>query len=95
MKHSLTIELSDEVFAFLQRQAFVKQTSVAEYAAELLEQRIKALPRILTDEERDAARQRFIRHLGKGTSKCSAGSDNEQIDAELAREYGNSHETGS
>ncbi len=47
----------------------------------------------LTDVEKRAARERFAQHIGEVDLGYPTGTDNEQIDADLARQYGNSHET--
>ena len=39
-----------------------------------------------------AARARFERHFGEVDFTDAAGADNEQIDADLAREYADTHE---
>ena len=49
----------------------------------------------LRAEPSEAARQRFRRHLGAVTLGYPTGADNESIDADLAREYGNNHEEAS
>ncbi len=46
----------------------------------------------LTEEEWEAARQRLRRHAGAVSSGDPQSADNERIDADLAREYGNTHE---
>jgi len=45
-----------------------------------------------TPEEIEAARQRFRSRFGSVNSGNPRSSDNAQIDADLAREYGNTHE---
>lgn len=46
----------------------------------------------LTQEEREAALARLLRHAGSQDLGYPTGADNESIDADLAREYGSSHE---
>ncbi len=46
----------------------------------------------LTDEERRSALSRLLSHAGSIDMGRPTGTDNEQIDADLAREYGDSHE---
>jgi hypothetical protein len=46
----------------------------------------------LTEEEWEAARQRLLQHAGAANSGDPYSADNERIDADLAREYGNTHE---
>lgn len=46
----------------------------------------------LTEEEEQSARERFERHFGEVDLGCATGTDNAQIDADIAREYANTHE---
>jgi hypothetical protein len=46
----------------------------------------------LSQEERRAARERLRRHAGALNSGDPHSADNERIDADLAREYGSTHE---
>ncbi|MFM9963461.1 MAG: type II toxin-antitoxin system HicB family antitoxin [Planctomycetaceae bacterium] len=57
-------------------------------------QLFRVIPVSQTDEvaHREAC-WRFERHFGEVSSGRSDGADNESIDADLAREYGNNHET--
>ena len=45
-----------------------------------------------TELAKEEARLRFRKHFGAISTGRSNGSDNESIDADLAREYGDSHE---
>ena len=45
-----------------------------------------------TEEEKQAARERFRRHAGAINLGYATGADNESIDADLAREYADNHE---
>lgn len=64
---------------------------MAEWRKEVERRRPKPRPE-LTEEERRAAREQFSRHIGAIHVSSPYGVDNEQIDADLAREYGNTHE---
>jgi len=46
----------------------------------------------LSEKELQAARERFQRHMGAVNSGDPHSADNERIDADLAREYGSTHE---
>jgi hypothetical protein len=46
----------------------------------------------LTEEESRAAWERLRRHIGAANLGYPTGADNESIDADLAREYGSTHE---
>jgi hypothetical protein len=92
MSKTLTFELPDEVFHVLQQKAAQTGRSFEELALEfLLKHRRKPTPP-LSDEERKAARERLMRHIGAQALGHATGADNESIDADLAREYGISHE---
>ena len=95
MIHSLTVQLSEEAFSTLQRQAVAASMSPAELAAASLERLCEARHPALSDAERDAARQRFERHFGEIDLGYPTGAENEGIDADLATEYADTHEAGS
>jgi len=46
----------------------------------------------LTEEGSRAAWERLLRHAGAENLGYATGADNESIDADLAREYGSTHE---
>jgi predicted transcriptional regulator len=92
MGQSLTVELSDEVYAALRRQAQATGTSLARVAAASLERQFKGTGTLPTDAEKQAARERFERHFGEVNLGHPTGADNESIDADLAREYSSAHE---
>lgn len=100
MSHSLTIELSDAVYAALQRQAQSSAQSPAEAAATTLEQHFGTLEDAptavhrMSEADKQAARQRFERHFGAVNLGHATGADNESIDADLARAYADTHEEG-
>jgi hypothetical protein len=98
MSQTLTLELSDEVYNVIRRQAAAAGISPAQVAATSLERqfagengmRMPAKPR--TDAEIQAARDRFEKHFGAVDLGHATGTDNESIDADLAREYADPHE---
>ena len=95
MNRTLTIQLSDEVFAALRRRAQTEGTSAAKCAAEVLEEQLglsadAASPQ--TDAAKQAAREQFERHFGAVDLGHPTGTDNEQIDADLTRAYSDNHE---
>lgn len=93
MNQSLTLELSEQVFVAIQRQAQVIGISPAQLAATLLERQFpQAFKLFLDDAEKNAARARFERHFGTLALGDSTDLDNESIDADLAREYASTHE---
>ncbi|MFN2393836.1 MAG: hypothetical protein ABR566_17980 [Pyrinomonadaceae bacterium] len=48
--------------------------------------------RAMSEEEKQLAEERFARHFGAISSGNPRSADNEQIDADLAREYGATHD---
>ena len=92
MSHSLTIRLNDEAFSRLQQQAIAAGTSPEELAAASLERQCETIGPIRSEVEIQASRERFERHLGEIDLGYPTGADNEGIDADLAREYTDTHE---
>ena len=93
MSQVLTLELSDDVYAALQRQAELIGIDLSELAIISLEQqyRLTKAKDQRTEAEKEAARQRFRAHAGS-ISGYPTGADNESIDADLGREYADTHE---
>lgn len=93
MSQSLTLELSEQVFAMIQQQAQAVGISPAQLAATLLEQQFPQVCKLLLDDaEKNAARARFERHFGTLELNDPTDLDNESIDADLAKEYASTHE---
>ena len=98
MSQTLTLELSDEVYTTIQRQAESAGTSPAHWLATTLEQQYgtrhagPSARRPRTAAEQHALRVRFEQHFGEVDLPGAVGSGNEQIDADLAREYSDTHE---
>jgi len=99
MSQTLILELSDAVYTIIQRQAEAAGTTPAHWLAKTLERQY-SLPGTgqsagaqHTAAEQQAARERFERHFGAVDRADAIGADNEQIDADLAREYTDAHET--
>ena len=98
MSQTLILELSNEVYTTIQRQAERAGTSPAHWLATTLEQQYGPrhawhnARRHRTAAEQHTARVRFEQHFGEVDLPDATGADNEQIDADLAREYSNTHE---
>jgi hypothetical protein len=105
MSKVLTVELSDRVYSALEKQAKITGLSISEVAANSLEERHGSLKKDeRSGEEKEAARKRFRSHAGSITKSIlepnqkyitdgnHSSLDNDRIDAELAREYTDSHE---
>ncbi|HEX9870265.1 MAG TPA: hypothetical protein VGC99_17060 [Candidatus Tectomicrobia bacterium] len=98
MSQTLILELSEAVYTTIQRQAESAGTSPAHWLATTLEQQYgprhagQSARRPRTAAEQHAARVRFEQHFGEVDLPDAIGADNEQIDADLAREYSDTHE---
>lgn len=65
MSQSLTLELSEQVFVAIQRQAQSLGLSPEQLATTLLERQFtQAFKLLLNDSEQNAARAKFERHFG-------------------------------
>lgn len=98
MSQTLTLELSDEVYTAIRHQAETAGTSPAHWIATTLERQYGNVREWQdartqrTEVEKQAARERFERHFGEVDLGYATGVDNEQIDADLAKEYAATHE---
>jgi hypothetical protein len=95
MSQTLTVELDDQVYDAICNQAEAAGSSPAQFAAAALELRFNGFHHradTRTQVEKQAARERFESHFGSVDLGHPIGTDNEQIDADLAREYGDPHE---
>lgn len=108
MSLTLTLELSPAAAENLERQAEAAGVPAAQLAAANLERAFGRAPDTRTEAEKQAARDRFNRHIGAlpppdptgslrelfGSVSLPgpSGADNESIDADLAREYMDDHE---
>jgi hypothetical protein len=88
MSQQLTLEISDEVYADLQRKASAVGISITEWIVTVLS-RQGAVPSraVLSLEQREQARQKFKSHAGAIGLGYATGTDNEAIDADLAKAY--------
>ncbi|HEX9989772.1 MAG TPA: hypothetical protein VGE45_15015 [Chloroflexia bacterium] len=98
MSQKLTVELSDELYTIIQHQATEANISPAQVASASLERYFHEQRKVRrgskrTEAELRAACERFERHLGSVDLGYETGSDNEEIDADLEREYANVNET--
>lgn len=98
MSQTLILKLSDEVYRVICRRAETAGTSPARLIVATLEQQYReeheehGSRARQTDAEQQAAQERFERHFGAVDLGYPTGADNEQIDADLAREYATTHE---
>ena len=99
MSQRLIVELSDEVYSVIQRQAAEANISPAQVASVSLERYYqeehgtprKARRRSSSNKkykaELQVAREQFERHFGSVDLGYPTGAGNEEIDADIASEY--------
>src|SRR5579864_3187390 len=88
MSKTITIELQDEVYETLKQMSAESGTPLEVLALQwITKYGPKPAPR-RSIEERRAARERLLQWAGFHKGASEGGSDNERIDADLAREYG-------
>ncbi|MBE9108081.1 hypothetical protein IQ273_01400 [Nodosilinea sp. LEGE 07298] len=88
MSQQLTLEISDEIYADLQRKANAVGISITEWIVTVLSRQGAAANRVmLTLEQQEQARQKFKSHAGAISLGYATGTDNEAIDADLAKAY--------
>ena len=92
MSRILTLEVSDEIYTLLQRQAQAAGTSPAEVIMGALERQYAWVRSAQTEVDNQVARTRFERHFGALDIGRATGADNDSIDADLAGEYSADHE---
>jgi hypothetical protein len=93
MAQTLNIKLSDRAYAVLEQQAQVAGTSAPELASASLERQFGGAGEAAPSEKpREEARKRFEQHFGELKLDPPMATDNESIDADLAREYADTHE---
>lgn len=95
MSQTLMLEVNDQVYETIRQQADAAGTSPAQLAVAALEQRFNGIHKKIdprTEAEKQAANERFRSLFGSVDLGHPTGTDNEGIDADLAREYGDTHE---
>lgn len=93
MSQPLTLELSEQAFKAIQQQAADAGVPPARLAATLIEQRLLNNSALSDDSpEAEAARERFESHFGTLSVEGGTSINNEDIDADLLREYADNHE---
>jgi hypothetical protein len=81
MSQQLTLELSDEVYSALQAKASAEGLSLATWMVALLSnQTHDASYRFQSADQKEEARQEFMRYAGTLSLGYATGADNECID---------------
>lgn len=91
MSKTITLEIPDEVFRSIQKQAESKGDTAEKFILEIV---LKNAPQKTSgnSENSDEAEKRFARHFGAINSGDPRSADNEKIDADLIRAYEDTHE---
>ena len=92
MSKSLTLQVPDDLWGAMQDVALREGRTPEAIALDWLAGQVPKRHTELTPQEVEAARSRFRRHFGAIKSGNPRSADNEQIDADLAREYASTHE---
>jgi hypothetical protein len=88
MSQQLTLEISDEIYADLQRKSNAVGVSMAEWIVTVLSRQGETVTKVTPLPERqEEARQKFKSHAGAISLGYATSSDNQAIDADLARAY--------
>lgn len=91
MSQLLTLELSDDIYAVLQQQADAVGLSVAELIVTSLNRQhcLLTANKIQPETQPEAALQQLLNYAGAISLGYATGTDNESIDADLAKTYAN------
>lgn len=92
MSKILTFEIPEQLYEVFDHIARRDGKSTEQVALEYLARRAAERRPPLSDEARQVARERLLRHAGAVNSGDPDSADNERIDADLAREYLSTHE---
>jgi hypothetical protein len=88
MSQQLTLEISDEVYADLQRKANAVGISITEWIVTVLNRQGAVANRVMLSlEQQEQARQKFKSHAGAISLGYATDTDNEAIDADLVKAY--------
>ncbi|MGB3692036.1 MAG: hypothetical protein WA865_18225 [Spirulinaceae cyanobacterium] len=88
MSRQLILEISDEVYANLQRKSSAVGISVTEWVMTLLGRQSNVVSNMLLSPELQAqARSKFRSHAGAVSLGYATDTNNDQIDADLAKAY--------
>lgn len=91
MSQQLTLEISDEMYATLQQQASAVGLSVSEWLMVSLNEQygMPTSPTMHAETQHEEARQRLLCYAGAISLGYVTGTENESIDADLAKAYAN------
>jgi hypothetical protein len=90
---TITVELPDDVYKVLQEMSERHDKPLELLALEWVTKHRLKPRRELSQEERREGMEQLLRWAGAGNA-TDADSNNDRMDADLAKEYGDSHESG-
>lgn len=88
MSKILTLEIPDEVFSSFQRQAERRGETAEKFVLEIVLKTYSKTNGNLSEQEKDQALKELMKFAGAVNSGNPRSANNEQIDADLADEYG-------
>lgn len=88
MSKTLTLEIPDEVFSSFQKQAESKGETAEKFVLEIVLKNYSKSNGNITQQEKTDALNELMKFAGAVNSGNPRSADNEQIDADLAKEYG-------
>ena len=92
MSRVVTYEIPDEIYEALEQMAGRSGRPTEALVLEYLARQVDGRRETLSEEEERAAAERFEQYIGLVDLGYPTGADNESIDQDLAREYGDTHE---
>ena len=95
MSKTLTFDLPEEIYEAIEQMAAKSGIPTETLALEWLARHAPRRRPRLSEGEHAAAWEQLRRHAGAANSGDPRSADNERIDADLAREYGSTHEQAS
>ena len=88
MSKTLTLGIPYEVFSNFQRQAESKGETAEKFVLEIVLKHSPKTNGSLSEQEKEQALEELMKFAGAVNSGNPRSGDNEQIDADLAKEYG-------
>ena len=88
MSKTITLEIPDEVFSSFQKQAESKGETAEKFVLEIVLKTYSKTNGNLSEQEKDQALEELMKFAGAVNSGNPRSANNEQIDSDLADEYG-------
>lgn len=88
MSKTITLEIPDEVFSSFQEVAERKGKTTENFVLEIVLKNFSKTNGNLTEQEKSDALKELMKFSGAVNSGNPRSGDSEQIDADLAKEYG-------